>query len=77
MSEHGQQGAGRVERDDPTRVDDRDPVAETFGLVQVVRRQQDGELAALAQASDHLEQFMPNTRIEADGRFVQEQDLRP
>ena len=35
VSEAGQEGAGGVERDDLAGVDDRDPVAEPFGLVEV------------------------------------------
>src|SRR5947199_2636521 len=46
VSQAGQQGVGRVERDDLSGVDDRDPVAEPFGLVQVGRREHDRCLVA-------------------------------
>ena len=49
--EAGQQRAGRVERDDLAGVHDRDPVAEPLGLVEVVGREQDRHLVAIAEAA--------------------------
>ena len=75
-TEAPQQGGRRVERDDLTRVDDRDAVAEPLRLVEVVRGQQDRHLAAGAQACDHVEQLVPDARVEADRRLVEEEHLR-
>jgi hypothetical protein len=41
-----------------------------------VRGEQDRDLAALAQASDRLEQLVADTRVEADRGLVEEQHLR-
>ena len=76
-AERPQQRGGRVERDDPARVDDRDPVAEPLGLVEVVRREQDRHPVAVAQAGDHVEQLVADARVEPDGRLVEEEHLRP
>src|SRR5690348_2244513 len=35
--------------------------------------QQDGQLAAAAQAGDHLEQLGPNARVETNRRLVEEE----
>ena len=75
MSEAWQESAGRVESDDLAGMDDRDPVAESLGLVDVVGREQDRDLVAVAQVSDHLEQLVADARVEADRRLVEEQHL--
>src|SRR5439155_17148770 len=45
------------------------------GLVEVVGGEQDRDLVAIAQAPDHVEQLVANTRVETDGRLVEEQHL--
>ena len=45
-------------------------------LVEVVRRQQDRHLVAIAQAGDHVEQLVADAGVEPDRRLVQEQHLR-
>src|SRR2546430_12639494 len=71
-----EQRSGSVERDDPARVDDRDAIAEPLGLLEVVSGQQDGQLAAAAEAGDHLEKLGPNARIEANRRLVEKKHAR-
>ena len=60
-----------AERDDPAVIDDRDPVAELVGLVQVVRGEEDRS-AALPQQPELLPQVGPVLRIEPGGRLVEE-----
>src|SRR5437868_8280120 len=71
----GLESGRRVECDDLAGVDDRDPIAEPLGLVEVVGREQDRDLVAIAQAPDHVEQLVANARVETDGRLVEEQHL--
>ena len=71
------EGGGGVEGDDPPLVHDRDPVAEPFRLVQIVRRQQDRQLVARAQPRDHVQQLLADARVEADRRLVEEEDAGP
>ena len=73
----GEQRRGRVERDDRAVVDDRDAVAEPLGLLEVVRRQHDRHLVALAQTGDDVEELEADPRVQADGRLVEEEDARP
>src|SRR5207244_5115371 len=65
--------SGSAECDDPPRVHDRDAVAEPFRLVQVVRREQDRHLGALAQTADQIEEFVSDPRVEPDRRLVEEE----
>jgi hypothetical protein len=55
---------------------DRDPVAKPFGLVEIVRRDEDRHLEPLAERLDDVEQLGADARIEADDRLVEEQDAR-
>ena len=75
-AEAGEQRRRGIERDDAARVNDRDAIAEPFSLLEVVRRQQDRQLAPAAQAGDHLEQLGANPRVEADRRLVEEKHAR-
>ena len=59
----GEQRGRGVERHDLAVVHDRDAIAETLGLVQVVGRHQDGEVARGAQPGDHVEQLVADQRI--------------
>src|SRR5262245_4600859 len=70
-----QQRLRRVERDDSPRVHDRDAIAESFGLVEVVRREDDGHLPPATQSVDEVEKLVPDEWIQTDGRLVEEQDL--
>src|SRR5262245_46774779 len=70
-----QQRLRRVEGDDPTRVHDRDAIAESLGLVEVVRREDDGHLAPPTQSVDEIEKLVPDEWIQTDGRLVEKQDL--
>ena len=69
-----QLGEGAV-GDDPSLVEDRDPVGELFGLVQVLRREQHGRAlpGELLDAVPHLDARL---RVEPGGRFVQEDHRR-
>ena len=57
-------------------VHDRHPVAELVGLLHVVRGQQD-RLAVGVQLAEDLPQRDAALRVEAGGRLVEEQHLRP
>src|SRR5919197_1549542 len=46
----------------------------TVGLVQVVRREENGHLGTTAQAADDVEQLGADSRVEANRRLVEEQD---
>src|SRR5262245_1480188 len=61
-------------RDDPAVVDDRDAVAEAFGLLHVVRREEHRAAGGL-EDGDPLPELEPALRIEAGRRLVEEQDL--
>src|SRR5438874_8128059 len=55
--------ARRIERDDPALVHDRDPVAEDLGLIEVVRREENGR-ATVADRLDELPEISPRLCIE-------------
>jgi hypothetical protein len=58
-------------------MDDPDPVAEPLGLIEVVGREQDRDLVAIAEAPDHIEQLVADAWVETDRRFVEKQHLGP
>ena len=58
-----------------TVVDDRDPVAQRVGLVEVVGREEHGH-ALGAQPAHLVPHVGAALRVQAGGRLVQEQDLR-
>jgi nucleotide-binding universal stress UspA family protein len=66
--------AGRAEGDDLALVDDGDAIAESFGLFDVVRGQQDGALG-VAELLDDCVDFNADLRVEASRRFVEENHL--
>jgi hypothetical protein len=74
-AEPGQQRLRRVEGDDTAGVHDRDPVAQPLRLVEVMRGYEDRRLA-VAEAADHVEQLVPDARVEADGWLIEEEHLR-
>ena len=57
-------------------VDDADAVAEPLGLLHVVGGVEDGEALA-AQGLDALEDGVAALRVDADGRLVEHEELRP
>src|ERR1700722_17635307 len=63
-----QLGEGAV-RDDPPPVQDRDPVGEMLGLVQILRREQHRR-AAPGEFFDAVPHFEARLRVEPGGRFV-------
>src|SRR5260221_1604874 len=67
-------GEGPV-HDDPTLVEDRDPVGELFGLVQILRREQHCN-AALGEFLDALPHLDARLRAEAGRRLAGEDDRR-
>ena len=66
---------GRALGDDAAVVDDRDPVGEAVGLVEVLRRQQHGR-AAGDERPRWLPEPEPAARVEAGGRLVEEEHRR-
>ena len=61
--------------DDPAVVDDPDPVGEDVGLLEVLRRQEDGDAVVLREAA-HLFPERAALDVEAGRRLVEEEDLR-
>ena len=60
--------------DDQPGIDDRDPVTERVGLVQVVRGEEDRH-ALVAEPAHLLPHASPARRVQPGGRLVQEDDL--
>jgi hypothetical protein len=56
-------------------VQDRDPVGEFLGLVEILGRQERGR-AAIGEILDHLPHLDAALRVEAGGRLVEEDDPR-
>ena len=65
----------RVERDYLAAVDDCDPIAQRLGLVHVMRRERDGDLAFLAQRFEQVPHGAAALRVESDSRLVEEQHV--
>ena len=61
--------------DQPAVVEDRDPVGELVGLVQVLRREEDRD-AAGDEVADDLPHGAAAARVQAGGRLVEEDDAR-
>src|SRR5438034_1662561 len=57
-------------------MDDGEPVAEPLCLVEVVRRHEDRQLISTLETRDQIQQFVPDSRIQADSRLVEEEDAR-
>ena len=66
---------GRVEGDDPARVDDGDPVAEPLGLLHEVGDQHDGD-PAVADRLDQVPGVTAGLRVEPGGQLVEDRDPR-
>src|SRR5687768_11032183 len=69
------QCAGRAKRNGAPVVDDRDAVAQTLGLLHVVRRQDDRATAG-AEHADELPKLPARLRIEPRGRLIEKEELR-
>ena len=65
--------ARRARGDDPTVVDDDDPVGQGVGLVEVLGGEQQGD-AVGHQLADHVPHAQPAGGVEPGGRFVEEED---
>jgi hypothetical protein len=61
--------------DDPTPVEDRDPIGEVFGLVQIVRREPHRR-AVLGEFLDGPPHLDARLGVEPGRRLVEEDDLR-
>ena len=64
----------RPDAHDPPFAQDGDAVGELLGLVEVVRREEDG-LAERAERADHLPRRAARLRVEAGGRLVEEDEV--
>ena len=64
-------------RHDRATLDDGQLAGEPVGLLQVVRGQQDGEAFARGQPRDLIPHRGARLRVQARGRLVEEQHLRP
>ena len=72
-----QDGLGRVVLDDPrAHVEDRDPVAELHGLVEVVRDEHDRLAQLLLQAQQLVLQPLAGDGVDGAERLVHQQDRR-
>ncbi len=71
------QHRGSVASEDSPLVDDRHPIAELVRLVHRVRREQDRSVPVLGEpARDESAQRMRRLDVQAEGRLVEEEDLR-
>ena len=57
-------------------MDDGHPIAQPLGFVEIVRRQEDRHLSAVADTADEVQQFEADARVESNGRLVEEQHRR-
>jgi len=68
--------ARRVERDEPSVIDDADTVAEGLRLLHVVGGIDDRDSFVTIEALDAFEDVIARLRVDAYGGFVQEQHAR-
>lgn len=66
----------RPRRDNPAVVDEHDPVGETFGLGELMGRQEYGN-PAVAKVGDHLAHDLATRDVEARRRLVEKHDRGP
>ena len=66
--------AGGPEADHPAVVDDGDPIAEPFGLLHVMRRQDNRPPRSL-ELLDEIPELAAGLRIESGGRLVEKQEV--
>src|SRR5712692_3348915 len=69
LAQGGPELGRSAEGDDLAFVHHRDPVAQALGLVEVVGREQDRDVTRGAELLDHIEELVPDARIEADRRL--------
>jgi hypothetical protein len=65
-----------LDRREPPFADDRDAIADALDLAEVVRGQEHGSAARLVLADDRQELLL-HERVEARGRLVEDEQLRP
>ena len=63
--------------DDVPVVDDPDPVGERVGLLEVLRREEDGHALVAGEPGDFGPESASALRVEARRRLVEEEDRRP
>ena len=68
---------GRALGDDVPVVDDPDPVGERVGLLEVLRREEDGHALVAGEPGDLGPERASALRVEARRRLVEEEDRRP
>ena len=73
LADLGLQLRGRALGDDLAVVDDPDPVGEDVRLLEVLRRQEDGDALVPREAPDLLPQRRAALRVEPRGRLVEEE----
>ena len=67
---------GRALGDEPSGVDDADPMGQAVGLLQVLGGQQDRG-AALHQGTDDVPHLLTRARVQACGGLVEEDERGP
>ena len=60
-------------KEQPSVVDDQDPVAEPFDILEVVRREDDGRAVFAVDVADELADALFGDHVQADGRLVEKQ----
>ena len=70
------QRGGRALGDDRAAIDDPDAVGQHVGLLEVLRRQEDGRALLTRQARDLVPQRGARLHVEAGRRLVEEEDAR-
>ena len=70
------QGGRRALRHDAPVVDDPDPVGEHVGLLEVLRREEDGDAVLARQPRDLVPEGRPRLWIETGRRLVEEEHAR-
>ena len=73
----GLQRGRRALGDDPAVVDDPDAVGEHVRLLEVLRRQEDGDAVLAREPRDLVPERRAALRVEAGRRLVEEEDARP
>ena len=70
------EGGRRALRHDAPVVDDPDPVGEHVGLLEVLRREEDGDAVLARQPRDLVPEGRPRLRVETGRRLVEEEHAR-
>ena len=70
----GDQFPRRAESNDLPLIDDGDAIAQSFRFIHVVRGDDDGA-ALVLEAADYVPKLPSRLRVEAGGRFVEEQQV--